>query len=84
MIESNFIYFATLNTFNEQKENIKDESIAFIAETQQIYNRGVLYGNGNIVYVDISAFINNYGSIEEFTADTTVFQPIVDKLNDEN
>lgn len=84
MIESNFIYFATLDTFNEQKENIKDESIAFIAETQQIYNRGVLYGNGNIIYVDISVFVNNYGSIEEFTADTTAFQPIVDKLNDEN
>ena len=33
MIESNFIYFATLDTFNEQKENIKDESIVFIAET---------------------------------------------------
>lgn len=84
MIESNFIYFATLNTFNEQKENIKDESIAFIAETQQIYNRGVLYGNSNIVSVDISAFVDNYLETEKFTADTTVFQPIVDKLNDEN
>lgn len=84
MIESNFIYFATLNTFNEQKENIKDESIAFIAETQQIYNRGVLYGNSNIVSVDISAFVDNYLETEKFIADTTVFQPIVDKLNDEN
>lgn len=51
MIESNFIYFATLDTFNEQKENIKDESIAFIAETQQIYNRGVLYGGNDVIII---------------------------------
>lgn len=43
MLPNRFLYFKTLNAFNNAKSNIKQDSICFIEESKQIYTHNTFY-----------------------------------------
>lgn len=67
-IENNFLHFNTEDTFQNQKTEIKDASIAFIKDSGKIYTHGeeyesvnwgeIKYSNGVYVYTNKGELIN--------------------------
>ena len=50
-IENNFLHFNTEDTFQNQKSEIKDASIAFIKDSGKIYTHGEEYESVNWGYI---------------------------------